>query len=139
MTPLLCLVVAISDGDTLKVRCPDQPQQVVRLAEIDAPEKAQPFGQRSKQALSDLCFQVQAELEPQKLDRYGRTVGRVSCRGQDASAAQVGAGMAWVYRKYAPAGSPLVELEAEARNAQRGLWSDREPVPPWEWRKARNR
>ena len=97
---LLCLVVAISDGDTIKVRCPDRPQLVIRLAEIDAPEKAQPFGQRSKELLSTLCFKKQAEIRPSMRDRYGRTVARILCAGTDANAAMVRAGMAWAYTRY---------------------------------------
>lgn len=76
-------------------------QQVkVRLAEIDAPESGQPFGQRSKRSLSDLCFQVNATITPTAHDGYGRTVSRVECRGRDANLEQVKAGMAWAYTKY---------------------------------------
>lgn len=96
---LICLVVGISDGDTLTARCDDQKVKI-RLAEIDAPEKAQPFGARSKQHLSDLCFDVEAEVHPQTTDRYGRTVAHVTCDGVDASAEQVRSGMAWVYDQY---------------------------------------
>lgn len=129
----VALVVGISDGDTLTV-LHDQQQIKIRLAEIDAPEKAQPFGARSRQALADLCFQAKAEIKPEKRDRYGRTVARVSCHGTDASTAQLQAGMAWVYLKYStdPA---LPPIEAEARAAQRGLWADPGPIPPWEWRR----
>ena len=133
---LTALVVAISDGDTLTVR-PDGGEQLkVRIAEIDAPESRQPFGAASKRSLSDLCFKVRAEIRPQKTDRYGRTVARVTCRGEDASAHQVRTGMAWVFERYATDRS-LFRLQDDAKAAGRGLWSDRKPVPPWEWRKAR--
>lgn len=133
--PLLtALVVAISDGDTLTVR-PDGGERLrVRVAEIDAPESRQPFGAAAKRSLSDLCFRERAEIRPQKTDRYGRTVARVTCRGQDASAHQVRTGMAWVFERYASDRS-LFRLQDEAKAAGRGLWS--EPAPPWEWRKAR--
>jgi len=130
----ICLVVAISDGDTLKVRCPEQPQETIRLARIDAPEKRQPWGERSRQALAALCFQVDAEIRREGRDRYGRTIARVNCRGEDAGAAQVRAGMAWAYQRY-KAGPELLRLQEQARSAGTGLWSDAEPVPPWEWRK----
>jgi len=135
--PLLtALVVAISDGDTLTVR-PDGGEQLrVRVAEIDAPESRQPFGAAAKRSLSDLCFKVRAEIRPTALDRYGRTVARVTCRGQDASAHQVRSGMAWVFERYASDRS-LFQLQDDAKAAGRGLWSERTPVPPWEWRKAR--
>jgi len=145
---LLCTVIGISDGDTLTVRCPQQSTGWledsearnirVRLADIDAPEKSQPFGQRSKQHLAALCFQKQAEVMPQaRLDRYGRTVAHVRCDGQDANAAQVKAGMAWVYGRYAPQGSHLMALQASAMHERLGLWSDDRPVPPWDWRRLR--
>jgi endonuclease YncB( thermonuclease family) len=134
--PLLtALVVAISDGDTLTVRPDGGEQMKVRIAEIDAPESRQPFGAASKRSLSDLCFKVRAEIRPQKTDRYGRTVARVSCRGKDASAHQVRTGMAWVFDRYVT-DSALYKLQDEARAAGRGLWSEPAPVPPWEWRQA---
>jgi len=132
----VALVIAISDGDTLTV-LHDQQQVKIRLAEIDAPEKKQPFGTRSRQALAELCFKEQATIRPTARDRYGRTVAKVECKGQDANAEQVRAGMAWVYRQYTPKGSPLYAIEAEAQGARRGLWADPAPVPPWEWRRAK--
>lgn len=138
ITTLLCLVVAISDGDTLTVRCgePGTYEQVkIRLSAIDAPEKAQPFGQRSRQHLADLCFQQQAKITPKTTDRYKRTVADVECRGQDAGQAQVQAGLAWYYVRYGKGYEHLQGLEDDARAARRGLWVDNEPVPPWEWRK----
>lgn len=132
---LLCLVVGIIDGDTLKVRCREQPQMVVRLAEIDAPEKAQPFGQRSKELLSTLCFRKQAEIRPSTRDRYGRTVARVVCAGTDANAAMVRAGRAWAYTRYLT--DPQIRaMEVVARRERLGLWADAHPVSPWGWRKA---
>jgi micrococcal nuclease len=135
---LLCLVVGISDGDTIKVRCPNRPQIAVRLAEIDAPEKAQPFGQRSKQLLSKLCLRKQAEIRPSGRDRYGRTVARVICAGADANAAMVRAGMAWAYAMHLT--DPQIQaMEGSARRERLGLWVDVDPVPPWEWRRVRER
>lgn len=133
---MLCLVVAITDGDTIKARCGDPghyDQINVRLSEIDAPEKAQPFGQVSKKALSDLCYMQQATIQPQKKDRYGRTVARIECQGKDANTEQVRAGMAWVYDRYVTDKS-LYRLQEQARQARMGLWSDPTPTPPWEWR-----
>lgn len=74
---LLCLVVAITDGDTLKARCGEEGsyQQIkVRLAEIDALEKVQPFGQSSKQQLANLCLKQEANIRETARDRFGRTV-----------------------------------------------------------------
>lgn len=129
---MLCLVVGIADGDTMTLRCEERTVKV-RLAEIDAPEKRQPWGTRSRQALADLCFQHEATLRPEKLDRYGRTVGRVECAGQDASLAQAEAGLAWAYRRYLT-DARIADTEAAAKAAHRGLWADPAPVAPWEWR-----
>lgn len=134
---LFCLVVAITDGDTLTARCGDpgaHEQVKVRLAEIDAPEKAQPFGNRSRQHLAELCFQQQATIKPMTRDRYGRTVARVECQGQDANLQQVRAGMAWAYTKYLTDQAISREQDA-ARAARLGLWGDPAPVPPWDWRR----
>lgn len=137
---LLCLVVGIADGDTLTARCgsPGAYEQMkVRISAIDAPEKRQPFGARSKQELSDLCFQVEAKIRPVKKDRYGRTVADVECRGRDVNAHMVGAGMAWVYDKYAKGYESLYRLQDTAKAARRGLWADPHPTPPWEFRHAK--
>jgi endonuclease YncB( thermonuclease family) len=136
-TTLFCLVIAVSDGDTIKARCDGIEQQLtIRLAGIDAPEKAQPFGRRSKQHLSDLCFGRRAEIITQTLDRYGRTVATVRCGDQDANLAMVSQGLAWVYRRYSREPS-LISAEARAQELRLGLWSEPSPTPPWEWRKAR--
>jgi len=127
-------VVAVADGDTISV-LRDHEQVKIRLSDIDAPEKAQAFGNKSKQSLSDLCFGKTATLADKGKDRYGRTLARVHCDGIDANAEQVRQGMAWVYRRYAPKDSPLYAVEDEAKAARRGLWTDAEPVPPWEWRR----
>jgi endonuclease YncB( thermonuclease family) len=135
----VCLVVGISDGDTLSARCSSTGGYQllkVRLAEIDAPEKGQAFGQRAKLSLSALCFGAWATITAEKEDRYGRTVARVQCRGQDASAEQVRRGMAWAYLKYQQA-PEFSDIEAQARAERLGLWRDADPIPPWEWRKRR--
>lgn len=133
---ILCLVIAIADGDTLTCLTDDRQQVRIRLAEIDAPERRQPFGARSRQSLGEMCREKRAEVRVVDRDRYGRTVGRVTCAGVDTNAEQVRRGMAWVYDRYAQ-DKMLYRLQDGARAADRGLWADAAPVPPWEWRKAR--
>lgn len=133
---LFCLVVAIADGDTLTCLTDSREQVKVRLAEIDAPERKQAFGTRSRQSLGELCHEKRAEIRVVDRDRYGRTVGRVSCAGVDANAEQVRRGMAWVYDRYAR-DKTLYPLQHEARDAGRGLWADKQAMAPWEWRQAR--
>lgn len=132
-------VVAISDGDTLTLLVPDGAsfkQVRVRLAEIDTPESRQPYGNRARQALSDLAFNQQARVVVQDTDRFGRTVGRVYVGDVDVNAELVRQGAAWVYRQYLKDQS-LLALEAEAKAAKRGLWGlpETERCPPWDWRK----
>ena len=129
-------VVGISDGDTLTVfDDTTQAQTKIRISAIDAPEKAQPFGQRSKQVLSDLCYGNPASIVYVDTDRYGRTVADVSCNGVDVGRSMVGSGMAWAYDKYISAHEYLYQLQDKARRNKTGLWSS-EATPPWEWRKA---
>ena len=132
---LLCLVVGIVDGDTLKARC-EGTQVTIRLAEIDAPEKRQPFNKESKQSLSDLCFDKKAIVTSQRIDRYRRMIGYVECNGKDASTEQIKGGMAWVYDKYV-SNRGLYNLQNAAQSKRKGLWADANPSPPWEWRKQR--
>ncbi len=92
-------VIGIADGDTMTVLV-DRKSVKLRLANIDAPEKAQAFGQKSKQSLSDLCWGKDAQYDAQTLDRYGRTVAVVRCAGVEVNRVQVERGMAWVYVQY---------------------------------------
>src|SRR3569623_1063620 len=124
-------VVLIADGDTLTV-LGDHEQVKIRLAEIDAPESHQDYGQRAKQALGNLVFSKEVGGK----DRYGRTIGRVLLGDLDVYAEMVRTGYAWVYRQYAKDKS-LYALEDEARAARRGLWASDVHVPPWDWRMER--
>jgi endonuclease YncB( thermonuclease family) len=129
-------VVAVADGDTLTVLTYGNRRVVVRLAGIDAPEKGQSYGQRSKQSLSDLCLSKTSSVTIWGHDKYRRALGYVTCGDVSASDAQVAAGMAWVYRQYSD-DPGLLALEGQARARRRGLWGDRNPVPPWEFRRRR--
>lgn len=111
----------------------DKREIKIRLAQIDAPEKSQAFGQRSKQSLSDLVFGKEVRIVREDTDRYGRMVAKVYVGGIDVNAEQVRNGMAWVYTKYATDRS-FFDIEKEAKTNRRGLWSDLNPTPPWEYR-----
>ena len=108
----------------------------MRLVEIDAPELGQAFGRRSRDSLAGMCAGATARVAKYGHDRYGRTLARITCGSFDANAEQVRRGMAWVYVRYAPKGSPLYRLQTEATLERRGLWSDADPVAPWDWRQA---
>ncbi|PWF48577.1 thermonuclease family protein [Massilia glaciei] len=132
--PALALdVIGIADGDTLTVLQDGRPARI-RLANVDAPEKRQGFGQRAKESLSELCYRKDAVLKVVSTDRYGRAVALVSCAGIDVNRAQVERGLAWVYTKYNQ--DPALPALQEAAAAQRrGLWSEPNPVPPWKFRR----
>jgi len=126
-------VVGVHDGDTITLLMEGNHTIKVRLAQIDAPESKQPFGNQSKKSLSDMVFNKTIRVERETIDKYGRTVGTLFVGDLDVNKEQVKRGMAWVYPKYAhdPA---LFNLEAEARQASLGLWPDPTSMPPWEFR-----
>lgn len=127
-------VVGVSDGDTIRVLTADKKSFRVRLSDIDAPESSQAFGQRSKKALSDICFGKKAVVTVDQTDQYGRVLSRVACDGVDTQAYMVSAGMAWVYDRYVSDKS-LYGLQEQAKSQGRGLWTDPNPTPPWEFRR----
>lgn len=129
-------VVGISDGDTITILTPAKQQIRIRLWGIDSPESGQDFGQRAKQAASDLAFGKEVAIQVRSKDRFGRTVGDVILpSGKSLNREMVRGGWAWWYKRFAPADRELARLEAEARTAKRGLWAGSNPIAPWEWRK----
>jgi len=127
-------VVSISDGDTLTILTESKQKIVVRLNAIDAPEKGQAFSNASKKSLSLICYKQSARVETFGLDKYGRTIGDVTCNEVNANTHQVDNGMAWVYRKYSN-DQTLIALEAQAKNMGLGLWDDPNPIPPWDFKR----
>ncbi|ENT9932950.1 thermonuclease family protein [Salmonella enterica] len=128
-------VVKILDGDTIEVLSGEQATRI-RLNGIDAPEKDQPYGQRSRQYLTSLIGGKQVVAVGNKKDRYGRLLATINLNNQDVNGIQVYAGMAWAFRYQ---GRLTVErygeYEQNAKSAKRGLWSQRDPIEPMKWRK----
>ena len=124
-------VVSIHDGDTITV-LQDKQQVKVRLFGIDAPELKQPHGKKSKQFLSNLIAGKNVEVDENGKDRYKRTIGTIYLDGADINAQMVENGYAWAYRKFSKKYTPQ---ESQAKKQRLGLWRDKEPIPPWEWRK----
>jgi endonuclease YncB( thermonuclease family) len=129
-------VVGITDGDTLTLLV-DREQVRVRLAQIDAPEIGQPYGKKAKAELSALAYRKLARVEVVDIDRYGRTVGEVFADGIDVNREMVREGHAWAYTRYSHT-TEIIELEASARAATKGLWAlpESQREPPWLWRHA---
>jgi endonuclease YncB( thermonuclease family) len=134
--PYSAKVIGITDGDTIKVLTDQKKQVKIRLAEIDTPERKQPWGNKARQALSDLTFRRMVTVMPVTTDRYGRTVAHILVSDLNVNREMVRTGNAWVYRKYLRDKS-LLDVEADAKKANRGFWGlpEIQRVPPWEWRK----
>jgi micrococcal nuclease len=131
-------VVAVMDGDTVKVLTSDKREIKIRLEHIDAPEKKQPFGQVCKSMLSDMVFGKTVYIRSQsRPDRYGRMIAEVfMCEAskEAVNMAMVRQGCAWHYKAFSK-DSTYAEAERIASESRAGLWKDNEPVPPWLWRK----
>jgi len=132
-------VIGIKDGDTFEILYDGQPERV-RLADIDCPEKSQPFGNNAKQFASDLCFNKTVTVTcAAKRDRYGRLIGTVVTNdGTNVNEALVKQGFAWHYLDYSD-NKEYTNMEATARKNQLGLWADKDPTPPWDWRRTKRR
>lgn len=133
-THLTGWIVHVADGDTFTLETA-RGELRVRLADVDAPERGQPYGRRAREVAGALVMGRRVEAIVVDRDRYGRAVARLTVNGQDVGAALVRAGAAWVYRRYT-SDPQLIAIEAEARARQRGLWRlpARERIPPWQWR-----
>lgn len=134
------LVVGVADGDTITLLDHQKNTYKIRLQGIDAPEKKQAFGEKSKQSLHDLVHGKQVRIEYEKEDKYGRTVGKVTLGDLDVCLQQLVLGMAWHYKKYqneqsASDRTVYSDTELKSKSLKLGLWSDETPVPPWEFRK----
>lgn len=134
-------VVSVASGDTITILDANKTKYKVRLSGIDAPEKAQPYGDLSKKSLSDLVYGKDVDIEWLKLEKqHQRVVGKVLLNGVDINLAQVKLGMAWFFLHYQNEQSEQDRLnyanaQVAAENKQIGLWQDNNPTPPWEFRK----
>ncbi len=142
-------VVGVADGDTVTLLVVDAANGTktptkVRLSGIDAPEKAQAFGARSKEMMSELAFGKDAVADCTVVDRYGRDICVVRVGQIDVGLRLIEQGLAWHFKKYQRDQKPADRVrydmaETEAREAKRGLWRDvgtaAPPIAPWDWRK----
>jgi endonuclease YncB( thermonuclease family) len=132
-------VVGVSDGDTITVLDETKQRHVVRLMGIDAPERAQAFGQMAKQSLSDLVFNRDVSVTWFKKDRYGRTVGQVYVDDTDVCLEQIKRGLAWHYKRYEREQSVedrtrYADAEEQARISKSGLWEEDITIRPSNFR-----
>jgi endonuclease YncB( thermonuclease family) len=142
--PLVARVVGVHDGDTITVLDQSNTQYKIRLSGIDAPELHQDFGRRSKENLANMVFGKDVSITHDKVDRYGRIVGKIVLNNVDVNLEQVEAGLAWHFKRYQNEQPPsdrslYSEAETRARNSKRGLWLQPNAVPPWDYRSAERR
>lgn len=130
-------VIGVKDGDTIVI-LQDSTGQVVRLGHIDCPENRQPFGTRAKQFVSDACFGEYVTLQvdaKNKYDRNKRLIAEIILSdGSNLNRELVRNGLAWHFARYSNDDSYSI-LEQEARRNKVGVWSEPDPVAPWDWRK----
>lgn len=127
-------VVKVSDGDTVTILAPDKTQYKIRLNDIDAPEKKQAFGNKSKDNLAKYIAGKTVTVKYQKKDRYKRILGTIYYNNMDINLQQVKYGYAWVYKKYSN-NQNYYKAEKLARDKKVGIWADKNPLEPWEFRK----
>ena len=133
------VVFVVIDGDTVLFK-PDSYGVAsraflkIRLANIDAPEKDQPYGEAATRALSALVLNQRVEVTTVAVDAYGRTIAQIQLSNVQVNTELVRRGLAWAssYRRNAE----LKAVQRDAQQAARGLWREAEPVPPWVWRRA---
>ena len=126
------VITYVYDGDTVKI-FDNNVEYKLRINDIDAPEKAQAYGLKSRRALMQLCLGANIHAALSGTDRYQRRLGKLTCNGQDASLFMVQNGHAWFYQHFSNDGT-LLNAEQEARRNQLGLWASKQQTPPWIWR-----
>jgi endonuclease YncB( thermonuclease family) len=134
ITILTGRVIRVIDGDTIVILTEDKELIKIRFDGIDCPESKQDFGSRAKQSTSDLCFGKEVRIEKSGEDRYGRSLGFVYVSDLCVNKELLKQGMAWHYR-YFNKEPELEKLEANAKKAKIGLWSQPNPTPPWDFRR----
>jgi endonuclease YncB( thermonuclease family) len=127
-------VIGVVDGDTIEV-LREKKTERIRLYGIDCPEKWQAFGQKAKQATSALLFGKDVRIETHGRDKHRRTLGTVFQGEVNVNHALVKEGWCWWFSKYVPKDAVLKQLEQEAKDAKKGLWTDPNPTPPWLYRR----
>ena len=128
-------VVGIKDGDTVVVLDSLNNQITLRLAEVDTPEKSQPFGTKAKQFTSDQIYRKEVKYVVTDIDRYGRSIAKIYYDDNKYLSAEIiKYGLGWHYKRYSTS-KELANFENSARLQKLGLWYDKNPVAPWEWRR----
>lgn len=127
-------VVYVSDGDTFHMQLDQGGKLKIRVADIDCPESTQSYGLEAKEFVVNAIKDTKVTLRIVSTDRYGRKIARVFYQGKDLSEELIKNGLAWHYVHYSK-DPKLASLEREAREAGLNIWSEKKPIPPWEYRR----
>lgn len=129
-------VVRVADGDTIILLDAQNKQTKIRFYGVDAPEKAQDFGEVSRQYLADMVAGKDVVVTVVDVDQYGRSVSRIKVGNKEVAEEMLKAGMVWVYTSFCdiPECKQWKQLETQARNAKIGLWANPNAQKPWQWR-----
>lgn len=122
--------IKVDDGDTFTFLSNDKSSYRIRLDGIDAPEKGMPYAKKSKEFLATLLLDQAIELRVVSIDRYGRYVCKVYCKGANVNLLMVQAGYAWHYNRFSREYT-LAQAESKAREQKKGLWQNKDPLAPW--------
>lgn len=131
-------VVKVSDGDTITILTEKNEQVRIRFSGVDCPEKSQEFGQKAKEFTANLCAGKQVKVISQSKDRYGRVLGVVMVDGVNVNKELLKEGLAWHYKQYDKS-KEFANLESQARRKKIGLWAEKNPIAPWEFRKIKKK
>ncbi len=127
-------VVSVADGDTMTILTVSGERIKIRLEGIDAPERGQDYGTKARQYLNDLCYGKVVTVESRGEDQYGRTLGVVYLGDLNVNQEMVRNGLAWYY-DYFVYDPKLDSLEQSARRQKLNIWSVKNPIPPYQYRK----
>lgn len=126
-------VVKVQDGDTFTLLTIANDQVKIRLYGIDAPEKGQDFSRKSKEYLSDLVAGKKVTVEHKGTDQYKRVLGIAYVNKLNVNEEMLRQGFAWRYKYNKD--PHYLELQEKARKKKLNIWSQKNPVDPWQWRK----
>jgi endonuclease YncB( thermonuclease family) len=127
-------VTAVKDGDTIEMLVNGKPIRI-RFFGVDAPEKGQPFGEKSRQFTAGLCFGKVVKAVQKSKDQYRRVVAEVFLPDNTSlNYRLLQAGFAWHYKNFSKS-ETWAAAELKARKEKAGLWKDAHPIAPWDWRK----
>jgi len=130
------IVIKISDGDTITILDNLNKTYRIRLYGIDCPEKGQDYFQVAKDYLGDLCFQKTVYIQIMHTDQYKRPVAKVYVDSLELNYLLLKEGLAWQYTAYDKS-RHYQKAQEEAKIKKKNIWSLRNPIAPWEFRKTK--